>query len=70
MSYSDQLIKVNGEICAAFNSIWIKQAMMQKQLNPKPVDIKPWVHTKDDWSSQTDILPVNSQIPRLLSTHK
>lgn len=41
MSYGDQLIEVNGETCAAFNSIWIKQAVMQKQPNPKAVDNKP-----------------------------
>lgn len=41
MSYSDQLIQVNGEVCAAFNSTWIKQATMQKQPNPKTTDIKP-----------------------------
>lgn len=41
MSYGDELIKVNGEIRAAFNSIWSKQAMMQKQPSPKPVDIEP-----------------------------
>lgn len=40
MSYGDQLIEVNGETCA-FNSIWIKQAMMQKQPNPKTADSKP-----------------------------
>lgn len=41
MSYTDQLIQVNEEICATFNSSWIKQATMQKQPNPKTIDIKP-----------------------------
>lgn len=41
MSYSDQLTQVNGEICAAFNSTWIKQATEQKQPNLKTIDIKP-----------------------------
>lgn len=41
MSYSDQLIKINRETHAAFNSIWIKQAMMQNQPNPERLDIEP-----------------------------